>query len=78
LKLDGDPYEFYSFDGIALGHFNDKGHETVANELYEFFQSHHKAMISRPLPYESSGKRVSLQNFAPHPRDRADTFHAKL
>jgi hypothetical protein len=48
LKLDGDPYELYSFDGIALGHFNDKGHETVANELYEFFQSHHKAMISRP------------------------------
>ena len=49
LKLDGDPYEFYSFDGIALGHFNDKGHETVANELYEFFQSHHKVMLSRPL-----------------------------
>jgi lysophospholipase L1-like esterase len=49
LKLDGDPYELYSFDGIALGHFNDKGHETVASELYEFFQSHHKATISRPL-----------------------------
>jgi hypothetical protein len=49
LKLDGDPYEFFSFDGIALGHFNDHGHEAVANELYEFFQSHHKAMISRLL-----------------------------
>jgi hypothetical protein len=49
LKLDGDPYELFSFDGIALGHFNDKGHETVANELYEFFQSHHKAMFSRSL-----------------------------
>lgn len=47
LKLDGDPYELYSFDGIALGHFNDKGHETVANELYEFFQSHHKTMFNR-------------------------------
>ena len=46
LKLAGDPYEFYSFDGIALGHFNDKGHETVANEIYEFFQSHHKAMFT--------------------------------
>ncbi len=49
LKLDGDPYELYSFDGIALGHFNDKGHETVANELYEYFQSHHKALFTRPL-----------------------------
>ena len=78
LKLDGDPYEFYSFDGIALGHFNDKGHETVANELYEFFQSHHNAMVRRPLPSESSGKRVSLQNSAPYSPDRADTFHAKL
>ena len=47
LKLDGDPYELYSFDGIALGHFNDKGHETVANELYEFFQSHHKTIFNR-------------------------------
>ena len=47
LKLDGDPYELYSFDGIALGHFNDQGHETVANELYEFFQSHHKTIFNR-------------------------------
>src|SRR5882724_1501880 len=47
LKLDGDPYELYSFDGIALGHFNDKGHETVATELYEFFQSHHKTIFNR-------------------------------
>jgi lysophospholipase L1-like esterase len=47
LKLDGDPYELYSFDGISLGHFNDKGHETVANKLYEFFQSHHQAIFNR-------------------------------
>jgi lysophospholipase L1-like esterase len=47
LKLVGDPYELFSFDGIALGHFNDKGHETVANELYEFFQSHHKTIFNR-------------------------------
>jgi len=47
LKLAGDPYELYSFDGIALGHFNDKGHETVANELYEYFQSHHQAIFNR-------------------------------
>ena len=47
LKLGGDPYELYSFDGIALGHFNDKGHETVATELYEFFQSHHKTIFNR-------------------------------
>jgi hypothetical protein len=47
LKLVGDPYELFSFDGIALGHFNDKGHETVANELYEFFQSQHKTIFNR-------------------------------
>jgi lysophospholipase L1-like esterase len=47
LKLDGDPYELYSFGGIALGHFNYKGHETVANELYEFLQSHHKTIFNR-------------------------------
>ncbi len=47
LKLDGDPYEVYSFDGIALGHFNYKGHETVANELYEFFRTRHKALFPR-------------------------------
>ena len=47
LGLAGDPYELYSFDGIALGHFNDKGHETVANELYEYFQARHKAILNR-------------------------------
>ncbi len=47
LRLDGDPYELNSFDGIALGHFNDRGHERVANELYEYFQSHHKAIFNR-------------------------------
>ena len=47
LRLDDDPFELYSFDGIALGHFNDKGHETVANELYEYFHSHHKAIFNR-------------------------------
>jgi hypothetical protein len=48
LKLAGDPFELYSFDGIALGHFNDKGHETVANELYEYFHARHTAIFSRP------------------------------
>lgn len=47
LKLDGDPFEVYSFDGIALGHFNYKGHETVASELDGFFRSHHKALFSQ-------------------------------
>lgn len=49
LKLAGDPYELFSFDGISLGHFNDNGHETVANELYEFFESHHKALLTPAL-----------------------------
>jgi lysophospholipase L1-like esterase len=47
LRLEGDPYDFYSFDGINLGHFNDQGHETVANELYDYFQSHHQAIFNR-------------------------------
>ncbi len=50
LNLAGDPYELYSFDGIALGHFNDKGHETVANELYEYFRWHHKGVLTHPPP----------------------------
>lgn len=47
LNLAGDPYELYSFDGIALGHFNYKGHETVANELYEYFHARRKAIFNR-------------------------------
>ena len=46
LKLSADPYETYSFDGIALGHFNRKGHELVAHELYDFFKSSHGAMFT--------------------------------
>ena len=47
LKLEGDPYDFYSFDGISLGHFNEKGHETVAREIYDFFQRRHQAIFKR-------------------------------
>lgn len=47
LKLDGDPYELYSFDGMSLGHFGYKGHEVVANELYEYFKSHHREIFNR-------------------------------
>lgn len=47
LKLSADPYETYSFDGIALGHFNYRGHELAANELYDFLKSHHGAVLSR-------------------------------
>jgi hypothetical protein len=46
LRLSADPYETYSFDGIALGHFNWNGHELVARELYDFFKSHHGAMFT--------------------------------
>jgi hypothetical protein len=67
LKLDGDPYEFFSFDGIALGHFNDHGHEAVANELYEFFQSHHKAMISRPATLGIVGEKGFCKTPRPLP-----------
>jgi hypothetical protein len=41
--------DLYSFDGIALGHFNNKGHEAVANELYEYFKSQHNALFAPPL-----------------------------
>jgi len=43
LQLTGNPYETYSFDGKRLGHFNRKGHEIAANEMYDFFKSHHAA-----------------------------------
>lgn len=43
LQLAGDPFEFYSFDGIVLGHFNNQGHEAVANELYQYFETHYRA-----------------------------------
>ena len=42
LKLEGDPYQFYSFDGIALGHFNEKGHEAAAEEIFRFFEMRHQ------------------------------------
>jgi lysophospholipase L1-like esterase len=47
LKLTEDPFESYSFDGANLGHFNYKGHELSANELYEYFKSHHAALFNR-------------------------------
>jgi hypothetical protein len=45
LKLDGNPYELYSFDGRRLGHFNLRGHELAANELFDYFKSHHLAIF---------------------------------
>lgn len=47
LKLSADPYETYSFDGVSLGHFNYRGHELAANELYDFLKSHHGSIPSR-------------------------------
>jgi len=47
LKLTDDPFESYSFDGINLGHFNYKGHELSANELYDYFKAHHAAIFNR-------------------------------
>ena len=47
LKLTADPFESYSFDGVNLGHFNYKGHELSANEIYEYFKSHHAALFNR-------------------------------
>jgi lysophospholipase L1-like esterase len=43
LRLDpqGDPREVYFFNGKAFGHFNDRGHEMIADELYGFFKSTH-------------------------------------
>ena len=41
--------DLYPFDGIALGHFNGKGHETVANELYASFKSQQKGLVAPPL-----------------------------
>ena len=48
LKLGSDPFETYSFDGIGLGHFNDQGHEMAANELYDYFKTHHSGLFNRP------------------------------
>src|SRR5258705_46079 len=47
LKLTDDPFESYSFDRANLGHFNYKGHELSANELYDYFKSHHAAIFNR-------------------------------
>jgi hypothetical protein len=41
LKLTGNSYDTYSFDGKYLGHFNQRGHEMAAGELYDYFRSHH-------------------------------------
>ena len=49
LKLSDDPYESYSFDGINLGHFNYKGHELAAGELYDYLGTHHAAIFKRPV-----------------------------
>ena len=48
LKLTDDPFESYSFDGANLGHFNYKGHELAAAELFDYFKSHHPAVFNRP------------------------------
>ena len=47
LKLTDDPFESYSFDGTSLGHFNYKGHELSANEIYDYLKSHHAAIFNR-------------------------------
>lgn len=47
LQLPGDPYEWYSFDGFALGHFNDRGHEAVASELSQYLQTHYQSLARR-------------------------------
>lgn len=47
VKLDGDPYKFYSFDGKRLGHFNELGHATVADQLFDYFESRHRARLSK-------------------------------
>ena len=49
LKLTEDPYQSYSFDGTTLGHFNYKGHELAADELYDYFRTHHAAIFNRPV-----------------------------
>ena len=48
LKLTDDPFESYSFDGVSLGHFNYKGHELAAAELYDYFRKRHEAIFNRP------------------------------
>jgi lysophospholipase L1-like esterase len=46
LKLDGNPYDLYSFDGVYLGHFNEKGHEVTANQLHDYFKGHYGAIFN--------------------------------
>lgn len=48
LKLTADPFESYSFDGTNLGHFNYKGHELAAAELYDYFKTRHAAIFNWP------------------------------
>ena len=47
LRLGPDPFELYSFDGIRLGHFNEKGHQTTANELYEYLTTRYPAVLKK-------------------------------
>ena len=54
LKLSSDPFGSYSFDGVNLGHFNYKGHELAANELYDYFKSHHGAIIKQEKAAQAS------------------------
>ena len=49
LKLTADPFESYSFDGTNLGHFNYKGHELAAAELFGYFKAQHGAIFNRPV-----------------------------
>ena len=47
LKLSSDPFESYSFDGIGLGHFNERGHELAADELYDYLKSRHPEIFKQ-------------------------------
>jgi len=47
LKLTENPYDAYSFDGKALGHFNYRGHQMAAAELSDYFESHYKEILNQ-------------------------------
>lgn len=59
LQLEGDPYKFYSFDGISLGHFNEQGHETAANEIYRYLETHY---LTPPASAGGSDKTDAAKN----------------
>jgi len=46
-QVDGNPYDLYSFDGIYLGHFNEKGHEMAASQLYDYFKARYAARLQQ-------------------------------